>query len=199
MAAAGLAADQQGARPTGRSSPSWTRRGTRFGPPRHHLGAEGPAAHPEAHQLRARGLQRGRVGAPLDGPAQLSARHFRGSIHAEEVIAALRSFCRRVGRPLSVVWDRLGAHPAKPVEAFVAAHAEDFRLEWLPRYAPDLDPEELGNGAVKREVRNAAAVSVDQLLHLARRVFSAWAAARSSWSTSSITQVSALPEHREAH
>jgi hypothetical protein len=109
--------------------------------------------------------------APLHGPARLYARHVRGSVRWPEVLAALRAFRRRVGRPLVVVWDRLNAHRAKPVLAFVAAHPDDYRLEWLPPYAPDLNPEELCNGAVKRALRNAAPGSVDDLHRLARRGF----------------------------
>ncbi len=106
-----------------------------------------------------------------DTRARLYARHFRGSIHGEQVIAALRYFRRRLGRPLVVVWDRLNAHRARPVRAFVAAHPDDYALEWLPPYAPDLNPEELCNGAVKRDLLNAAPASVDELHHLARRSF----------------------------
>jgi transposase len=99
------------------------------------------------------------------------ARHFRGSIHGEQVLVALRHFRRRVGRPLVVIWDRLNAHRAKAVQAFVAAHPADYRLEWLPPYAPDLNPEELCNGAVKRATLNAVPGSVDALHHAARRGF----------------------------
>lgn len=109
--------------------------------------------------------------APLDGPARVYARHFRGSVHGEQVLVALRHFRRRIGRPLVVVWDRLNAHRAKVVQAFVAAHPADYRLEWLPPYAPELNPEELCNGAVKRETLNAVPASVDDLHHLARRAF----------------------------
>ena len=106
--------------------------------------------------------------APLDGPARLYARHFRGSIRGEQVIVALRHFRRRIGRPLVVVWDRLSAHRAQPVQAFVAARPADYRLEWLPPYAPDLNPEELCNGAVKRAALNAVPGSVDELHQSAR-------------------------------
>ena len=112
--------------------------------------------------------------APVAGagePARLYARHFRGSIHGEQVVAALRYFRRRVGRRLLVVWDRLNAHRAQPVRAFVAAHPADYRLEWLPPYAPDLNPEELCNGAVKRELLNALPGSADELHQQARRGF----------------------------
>jgi transposase len=83
----------------------------------------------------------------------------------------LRYFRRRVGRPLTIVWDRLNAHRAAPVRALVAAHPHDYRLEWLPPYAPDLNPEELCNGAVKRATQNALPESVDALHALARTAF----------------------------
>jgi len=109
--------------------------------------------------------------APLGRPARLYARHFRGSVHWQQVIEALRYFRRHVGCPLIVVWDRLNAHRATPVQAFVAAHPEDYRIEWLPPYAPDLNPEELCNGAVKRALQNAVPGSVDDLHRLARTGF----------------------------
>jgi transposase len=109
--------------------------------------------------------------APLGGPARLYARHFRGGIHAEQVVTALRYFRRRIGQPLIVVWDRLNAHRAKLVQAFVAAHPDDYQLEWLPPYAPELNPEELCNGAVKRELLNALPASIAELHHQARRAF----------------------------
>jgi len=85
------------------------------------------------------------------------------------VIAALRHFRRRIGQPLLVSWDRLNAHRAKIVQDFVAAHPDDDRLAWLPPYAPELNPEELCNGAVKRALLDAAPASVDELHQHARR------------------------------
>lgn len=113
----------------------------------------------------------GPAGNGADAHPRLFARHFRGSIHAEEVVATLRYVRRRLGCPFVVVWDRLPAHRANVVLAFVAAHPGDYRIEWLPRYAPELNPEELCNGAVKRALLNAAPASVDELHRLARRGF----------------------------
>jgi transposase len=90
--------------------------------------------------------------APRERPARRYARHFGGSIHGQQVVTALRYFRRRIGQPLIVVWDRLHAQRAKLVQAFVAAHPTDYRLEWLPSYAPELNPGELCHGAVKREL-----------------------------------------------
>lgn len=84
---------------------------------------------------------------------------------------ALRYFRQRLGRPLTIIWDRLSAHKAKEVTAFLAAHPEDYVVAWLPPYAPDLNPEEMCNGAVKRDTLNAVPHSVDALLHQARRAF----------------------------
>jgi len=109
--------------------------------------------------------------APLDGPPQLYTRHFTGSIHGEQVIAALRYFRRCVRQPLVVVWDGLPAHRARPVRAFLAAHHADYHLERLPAYAPELNPEEQCNGAVKAALRNALPASVEELRQVVRRSF----------------------------
>ena len=58
------------------------------------------------------------------------------------MIAALRYFRRRIGRPLVIIWDGLAAHRARPVQGFVAAHPTDYQIEWLPPYAPELNPVE---------------------------------------------------------
>lgn len=113
----------------------------------------------------------GALVAPLDGPVRLYARHFLGSIRGEEVRAALRYCRRRIGRPVVSVWDRLPAHQAQPVQEFLARHPADYEVEWLPPYAPDLNPEELCNGAVKGELRNAQPGSVPDRRRQARRGF----------------------------
>jgi transposase len=112
------------------------------------------------------------VTAPLDGASpQLYARHFLHAIHGEEVLAGLRHFRRRIGRPLIVVWDHLQAHRARCVREFVKRHPEDFQIEWLPGYAPELNPEEPCNNAVKLAMFNATPTSVEDLRAQARRNF----------------------------
>jgi transposase len=112
------------------------------------------------------------VTAPLDGtPARLYARHFLKPIQAAEVITALRYFRARIGRPLIIVWDHLAAHRAKRVAAFLRRHPADFIVEWLPGYAPELNPEEPCNNAVKLAMFNAVPASVDELRAMARANF----------------------------
>lgn len=103
--------------------------------------------------------------------ARLYARHFEGSIHGAQVVEALRHFRRKVGRPLVVVWDRLGVHRSEEVQAFVAAHSEDFVLEKFPAYSPDLNPEEGCNSQVKSSLLNATPESVADLHRQVRAAF----------------------------
>jgi len=106
---------------------------------------------------------------PLEGrPARLVARHFLGSIHGAEVMTTLRYFRRQLGQPLLIVWDHLRAHTGREVAAFVAAHRPDFRLEWLPGYAPELNPEEQCNQWIKHDLLNATPGSVDAFRRLVR-------------------------------
>lgn len=95
------------------------------------------------------------VTAPLDGrPPQLFARHVLGTIHGEEIIVGLRYFRARIGRPLLIVWDHLNAHRKVCVREFLARHPEDYQVEWLPGYAPELNPEAQCNNCVKVAMLN---------------------------------------------
>lgn len=172
MAQARLAADKKGARRSGRAVVFVDEAGHTF---RARLGTTwAPKGRPPVLRRTSQRREVSSIAAlvaPLDGPPRLYARHFRGSIHGEQVIVALRYFRRRIGRPLLIVWDHLSAHEAKVVQDFVAAHPGDYQIEWLPPYAPDLNPEELCNGAVKQELLNAVPSSVDELQQLVRRSF----------------------------
>jgi transposase len=102
---------------------------------------------------------------------RLYARHVRGSVSSETVVLALRHFRRKVGAPLLVVGDRLNAHRSRRTTTFLATHARDFAVDYLPAYAPELNPEELCNACVKRAMENALPASVAALHRLARREF----------------------------
>ena len=81
-------------------------------------------------------------------------------------------FRRKVGTPLLVIWDRLNAHRSQLTTAFIAAHAQDYAVAYLPAYAPELNPEEQCNAFVKRTMVNALPASVADLPRLASREFS---------------------------
>lgn len=70
------------------------------------------------------------------------------AIHARNVKTAevetfVRQVRRHVGRPLIVIMDRLPAHKSAANRlAGRAGDNERFEIEWLPGYAPDLNPVE---------------------------------------------------------
>ena len=82
-------------------------------------------------------------------------RHVEHAISATDILIALRHFQRFIARPMIVIWDRLNAHRAVLVQDYVAAHP-DIDVEWLPPYAPDVNPEEGWHGNIKQHLRNAA-------------------------------------------
>jgi transposase len=170
VVAPGLAADKTGARQSGRVVAFLDETGFTF---RARVGTTwAPVGEPPLlHRLSKRREVSSLVAvtAPLDGRApQLFARHVLGTIHGEEVITGLRDFRARIDRPLVVVWDHLAAHRKACVRDFLAQHPEDFRVEWLPGYAPELNPEEPCNNAVKLAMLNAVPNSDDELRALAR-------------------------------
>ena len=63
----------------------------------------------------------------------------RHNVTADEVEAFVRNVHRQLGRRLIVVMDRLPAHRSA---AKRLADDARFEVEWLPAYAPDLNPVE---------------------------------------------------------
>jgi hypothetical protein len=112
------------------------------------------------------------VTAPLDGATpRLYARHFLGTVRTPELIAGLRYFRARIGRPLLIVWDHLSTHRARAVRDFVTRHPADFQVAWLPGYAPELNPEESCNNCVKLAMLNCVPRSDADLRDAARLNF----------------------------
>jgi transposase len=54
----------------------------------------------------------------------------------------LRHLLRHIGGNLLVVWDRLPSHRSRLVREFVAEQGGRLELEYLPAYAPELNPVE---------------------------------------------------------
>ena len=73
-------------------------------------------------------------------PARLYARHQEGSFTSEDIIAALRYFRRKVGRPLTIVWDGLNQHHSSETLAFVARHPRTFALSGCRATPPTSTP-----------------------------------------------------------
>jgi transposase len=89
-----------------------------------------------------------------------------------DTVAFLEHVGREVGGPVQVVWDRSPIHRRAAVGAFVEAVGSDgLAIEFLPAYAPDLNPVEwLWQHLKNVEMRNLACVDLEELheeLHLA--------------------------------
>jgi transposase len=65
-----------------------------------------------------------------------------GSVDGPSVVAFLRSLRRHVRAPVLLVWDRLPAHIKRTTREWIKGQRHWLELEWLPPYAPELNPVE---------------------------------------------------------
>jgi transposase len=63
-------------------------------------------------------------------------------VRATDVLPFLRDLCRHLPRGFTLIWDRSRTHRAVCVAKWLSQHARSIRVEWLPPYAPDLNPVE---------------------------------------------------------
>lgn len=63
------------------------------------------------------------------------------NVRTDEVVQFLRELRRQLRRPLIVVWDRWRVHRAAAKRLQQEAPGQ-FLFEWLPAYAPELNPVE---------------------------------------------------------
>ncbi len=65
-----------------------------------------------------------------------------GSVDGPAVVAFLRSLRRHLRAPVLLVWDRLPAHVKHTTQDWIATQRHWLQIEWLPPYAPELNPVE---------------------------------------------------------
>lgn len=59
------------------------------------------------------------------------------------------------GKKLILIWDRLNAHKSRQMAGYLCSQRHWLSVEWLPAYAPDLNPVETLWGNVKgQEIAN---------------------------------------------
>jgi transposase len=127
------------------------------------------------------------VTTPAARRVGLCLRLHAGSIKQPQIIAYLRALKRHV-RPRQVIllWDRLPAHRGGRVQAYLRRQTAWLEAEYLPAYAPELNPVEyfwshisrtdlaqfVGDdlSAVRKKVRSAGA-KVRQRTNLGRAFF----------------------------
>jgi len=69
-------------------------------------------------------------------------RLYKGTVKSAEVVDFLQALLRHIPGPLLIVWDRLSAHRSRITRDFIAGQGERFWVEYLPGYAPELNPVE---------------------------------------------------------
>ena len=88
----------------------------------------------------------------------------RHNIRTAEVLHFLRALRRHLPHGFTLCWDRHRPHRATRVQTWLAQYAATIRVEWLPAYAPDLNPAEHVWGHTKYgDLANFAPVDLDHL------------------------------------
>jgi len=94
--------------------------------------------------------------------------HPAANLNARKVRAFVRQLRGQLRGALVLIWDRWNAHRSPRTQAYARAHR--IHCEWLPPYAPELNPVEYGWSWLKTNpLANHAAVDVPALARAARR------------------------------
>lgn len=112
------------------------------------------------------------IAAVLTKPQDLCSRWLlavhQGSIRSAQVVRFLDLLRRHRRRPVILLWDRLPAHRSRLVAEALAGHRAWLHVEWLPCYAPELNPvEPLWNHLDATTLANTPA---DNLSRLRQRI-----------------------------
>lgn len=75
---------------------------------------------------------------------------FDGAIKSAQVIEFLRHLLRHLPGRLLIVWDGAGIHRSRVVREFIVSLGQRIHLEYLPAYAPELNPAEYIWGHLKQ-------------------------------------------------
>lgn len=119
-----------------------------------------------------RWLRRSVIGVIKSSPRgrqpKLYLRIFKGTIGSKEIIRFIRELRRHIKGKMILLWDRLPAHRSKELKAFLEAQKHWLTIEWLPPYAPELNPVEyLWSTGKKKDLANLYA---DTLVDIDRAI-----------------------------
>lgn len=117
--------------------------------------------------------------------------HLDGSIRQEGVVDFLRDLLRHLAGRIIVVWDRLAAHRSRILRQWLR-RCRRLHLEYLPGYAPELNPNEYGWAYLKgNPLANYCPYDADEL-H-SRAVCASREVARQQWLLRSFVLATDLP------
>lgn len=101
---------------------------------------------------------------------KINKRHFEGAMRSEQTIQTLQHLQRHVSGKIILIWDQARIHPGEKVKEYLAKHPE-VQVEFLPAYAPELNPEEYCHGNIKQHLRNARPSNKQEIRVLLDRGF----------------------------
>ena len=93
-----------------------------------------------------------------------------GNVTSEVVIRFLRNLRRHIRGKVVLLWDRLPAHRSKCTQQFIETQYHWLTVEFLPAYAPELNPVEWVWAYLSAtDLANYSADSLDDLAHQVKR------------------------------
>jgi transposase len=113
-----------------------------------------------------------------------------GSIKKEQVLAFLKALKVHFRQPLLIIWDRAKPHCSRLVRQYVDSTEGHINIEFLPAYAPELNPVEFLWAWLKRhalanfcpatlaELRDSARCKLKSAQRRSAIVASCWAQAK---------------------
>ena len=108
-----------------------------------------PVGHPAV--VRVPGKRFGcNVISALTNKGEMSFMVFEGRFQADRFISFCERLIKQSRRKIFLIVDGHPAHRAKLVKHWLQEHVQSIELYFLPGYAPDLNPDELLNGDIKR-------------------------------------------------
>lgn len=108
------------------------------------------------------------VGLTISG--KIYQRQYEGGLKSKQIVQVLKHLRRYLPKGFVLVWDRGNIHRSAETKIYLTAHPE-IVVEWLPAYAPELNPEEFCHGNVKRRLKNATPADASEMHKLLNRGF----------------------------
>ena len=81
---------------------------------------------------------------------------FDGALNADILIDFMKRLVRDARRKVYLILDNLRVHHSKPIKQWLAEHAHEIEIFYLPSYSPELNPNEMANADLKQSVTKLA-------------------------------------------
>jgi transposase len=140
-----------------------------------------PQGEPAMMEVPDRHVRANQI-ATITNDGQVRFMTYTQTMTAALFLVFLGRLLRSTTGKVFLILDRLSAHKTAEVKAWLAAHRDRIEVFELPRYAPEMNPEEYLNNDLKgqvnaaglphnkKEVRSRIQIFMRKLLHLPERV-----------------------------